>query len=129
MSDTFRNRLCKAMSIRNVKAIDLVRKTGLSKPQLSQYINGICEAKQAALYKLAVALDVSEAWLMGYDVDMQRVTTAQESNTIEELIKLHYGKDALYLLQLISSLNDQGIKKVVDTAADLNEIPKYLKPP
>ena len=80
MPDTFQNRLLQAMQIRNTKAVDLAKRTGLSKAQISQYTNGIYEAKQTALYKLAVALDVSEAWLMGYDVEMGRLESTGSTN-------------------------------------------------
>lgn len=68
--DTFKNRLIKAMEVRGIKPVDLANLTGLSKASISQYINGVYEAKQKALYSLAKALGVSEAWLMGYDVSM-----------------------------------------------------------
>lgn len=78
--DTFANRLKKAMSIRNIKAIELSEKTGISKSSLSEYINGKYEAKQDGVYLLAKALDVSEPWLMGLDVPMERVNRNDTSN-------------------------------------------------
>ena len=39
---------------------------------LSQYVSGKVEPKQNKLYILAKALNVSEAWLMGLDVDPDR---------------------------------------------------------
>lgn len=78
--DTFANRLKKAMSIRNIKAIELSEKTGISKSSLSEYINGKYEAKQDGVYLLAKALDVSEPWLMGLDVPMERINRNDTSN-------------------------------------------------
>ena len=72
MSEKFQKRLIQAMNLRKIKAAELARRAGLSKARISQYTNGIYEAKQDALYKLALALDVDEAWLMGYDVDIKR---------------------------------------------------------
>lgn len=69
---TFKERLNEAMSARSLRAVDLAEKTGLSKSSLSHYINGRYEAKQEALHLIAVALNVSEAWLMGLDVPMSR---------------------------------------------------------
>lgn len=69
---TFRERLIEAMNIRGVRAVDVTKNTGLSSSLMSQYVNGLCEAKQTPLYKLAVYLNVSEPWLMGYDVPMER---------------------------------------------------------
>lgn len=72
MEENFCIRLQKAMNIRNIKAIELSEKTGIPKSSLSEYIKGKYEAKQKGIYKLAKALDVSEGWLMGLDVPMQR---------------------------------------------------------
>lgn len=72
MGSSFRDRLLETMKIRNIKAAELAVKSGLSKQQISQYTNGRYVAKHTALYKLAGALNVSEAWLMGYDVPMER---------------------------------------------------------
>lgn len=70
--DTFSNRLNTAMRIRNIKATELSEKTGIAKSSLSEYINGKYEAKQDGVYLLAKALNVTEAWLMGLDVSMER---------------------------------------------------------
>ena len=70
--DTFSNRLKKALSIKNMKQIELSEKSGIGKSAISQYLSGSFEAKQNALYLLAQALNVSEAWLMGYDVPMEK---------------------------------------------------------
>lgn len=78
--DTFANRLNTAMRIRNIKATELSEKTGISKSSLSEYINGKYEAKQDGVYLLAKALDVSEAWLMGLDVPMERTAFRYASN-------------------------------------------------
>ena len=73
MKESFASRLRKAMEIRDMKQADLVEKTGLAKSAISQYYSGIYEPKQKALYKIAKALDVNEAWLMGYDVPMEEI--------------------------------------------------------
>ena len=129
MSDTFKSRLIQAMELRQIKAAELAKRTGLSKAQISQYTNGIYEAKQAALYKLAVALDVSEAWLMGYDVPMERLISQKsaEQTTLIELMQLHFGSDAVELVSAFSQLNDKGKEKALDTISDLLQIPKYKK--
>ena len=69
---TFHMRLVEGMNMRDMKQVDLVRATGLSKQKISQYVSGQFEAKQDGVYILAKALDVSEAWLMGFDVPMDK---------------------------------------------------------
>ena len=70
--DTFTNRLNKAISLRNIKPIELSEKTGIDKSKISSYMSGRYKAKQDGVYLLAHALNVSEVWLMGYDVPMER---------------------------------------------------------
>lgn len=72
LEDTFANRLKKALDYNNMRPIDLANKTKISKAQICNYLKGTYKAKQDKLYIIAKALDVSEAWLMGYDVVMDR---------------------------------------------------------
>jgi len=44
----------------------------LNRNDLSQYVNGKVEPKQTKLSILGLALNVNEAWLMGYDVPIYR---------------------------------------------------------
>lgn len=70
--DTFQNRLKTAMSLRNIKQVDLVEKTNLDKTLINKYLSGVTNARQKKLTILADALNVNEVWLMGYDVSMER---------------------------------------------------------
>ena len=82
MKEAFASRMRKAMNIRNIKQVDLVEKTGLGKSAISQYYSGKYEPKQKGIYLIAKALDVNEAWLMGHDVPMERVTTKYPDNIL-----------------------------------------------
>lgn len=77
MRTTTSIRLKSLMDERGLKQVDILRlsepfqkKLGIkiSKSHLSQYVNGKSSPDQHKLYLLAQTLDVSEAWLMGYDV-------------------------------------------------------------
>ena len=72
MNNIFTERLQKAMDIRGIKQVELVEKTGISKSAISQYLSGAFVPKQKNTYKLADALNVDPAWLMGKDVDMEK---------------------------------------------------------
>ena len=65
-------RIATALAIRNMKQSELCDRTKIPKSAISQYISGAFEPKQDRIYLIARALDVSEAWLMGYDVPMER---------------------------------------------------------
>ena len=62
---------------------DLARETGISKATLSRYLSGQFEPKQIAVNKLAIALNVSEMWLWGCDVPMEKQKTAPEDGLSE----------------------------------------------
>lgn len=66
------NRLRTAMAHTGKTQADLVRDTGISKGTLSRYLSGKFEPKQIAINKLAIALNVSEMWLWGCEVPMER---------------------------------------------------------
>lgn len=69
---TFAQRLREGLDLRGMKQIELATRSGISKYSISHYLKGDWEGKQDAVYELARALNVSEAWLMGYDVPAER---------------------------------------------------------
>lgn len=77
---TFADRLNQAMQVRCMKAADLSTASGVDKGLLSHYIRGRYMAKQDKVYALAKALDVSESWLMGKDVPMDRMESPIPTN-------------------------------------------------
>lgn len=129
MVETFQSRLNQALTLRNMKPVELSQVTGLSKARISQYTNGVYEAKQKALYLIARALNVSEAWLMGYDVQMERLICEKNATEVQllELIQVTYGKKAVELLEQFVELNELGKDKAIDTLIDLCMIEKYTE--
>ena len=81
---TFSERLNLIISEREIRQKDLCQQTGIGKSAMSQYLSGAFEPKQQNLYLLASALNVSEAWLMGYDVprEITSVKSSLESHEI-----------------------------------------------
>ena len=69
-------RLKNALEIRDISQSELSRKTGIGKSSISTYLTGEYEPKQKNIYKMALALNVNEAWLMGAEVPMERQDTA-----------------------------------------------------
>lgn len=88
---TIAERIKKALEIRQLKQADLVEKTKIGKSSISTYISGAYEPKQKNIYLIAKALDVSEAWLMGLDVPMERRSApSTEQAFMEYLYSLGY---------------------------------------
>ena len=65
-------RISEALKCRNMKQADLCKLAKVPKSSLSLYLSGAYEPKQDRIYDMARVLNVSEAWLMGYDVPMER---------------------------------------------------------
>ena len=65
-------RISEALLIRGMRQSELCKRANVPKSSLSLYLSGAYEPKQDRIYSLAKALDVSEAWLMGYDVPMEK---------------------------------------------------------
>ena len=86
--DTCSQRISKALSIRNMKQTELCRITDIPKSSLSLYLSGAYEPKQDRIHLISKALNVSEAWLMGYDVPMERTDSQKKNDQLVELITL-----------------------------------------
>ena len=78
---TTADRLREIMTEQNLKQADIIERakpfselyeTKLTRPDLSQYCKGSVTPSQDKIFLLAAALNVNEAWLMGYDVPRQR---------------------------------------------------------
>jgi transcriptional regulator with XRE-family HTH domain len=77
-------RIAKALDIKGMKQSELCRLAKVPKSSLSLYLSGAYEPKQNRLYDIAKALNVSEAWLMGYDVQMERQKALPNEKTLTE---------------------------------------------
>lgn len=84
---TISERLQIAMDKRKIKQIDLARVADVNQGALSRYLKGSYEPKSATIYKLALALDVSDMWLEGYDVPMARSQKQKEIDFKNNLYK------------------------------------------
>ena len=102
------------MQIRNMTQADLVKATGLSKPRISQYVNGTYEAKQQALYALAEALNVNISWLMGNDVPMEI-----------DYEKLHQEVNAFELIRSYLELDQIDREKFMEAISMYSQLDVY----
>lgn len=91
------DRIRQLMEEKNWKQVDIFNnskpfqeKLGvkLGKSAISQYVNGVQAPDQRRLALLALTFNVSEAWLMGYDVPREREATAETGYSETDLRKL-----------------------------------------
>lgn len=95
MKTTTSSRLKEIMSERNLRQVDILEMVApyskkmdirLAKNDLSQYVSGKVEPSQEKLTLLSLALNVSEPWLMGYDVPKQEITSNSNSGISVPLV-------------------------------------------
>lgn len=73
-----KDRLIEAMNLRNMTASDLAKKSGLNKSSISRYLTGENVPRSIAIGKMSSALNVSPAWVLGYDVPMESSIDQEE---------------------------------------------------
>ncbi len=113
MRESFSSRLKKAMSEKKMKQIDIINKSKLlsdngakiTKTDLSQYVNGKTTPGQKKLYILSKTLDVSEAWLLGYDV-------SSEHPSDEERRQLSHNKQII-AAHISDDVTDEEMKHII----------------
>lgn len=134
MKSSFSARLQEAMDIRGMKQVDLTEKTKISKGTISQYLSGRFAAKQRNTYLVAEALNVNEAWLMGYDVPMERNSTTLHFEEIgaSDSYKVHgepSNEEKDYIVKLMENTESdsslgQAIQGLIETHGKLSELDK-----
>lgn len=117
---TCKERLLQAMALRGMNQADLSRVSGLSTASINQYVKGVYIPKQKALYKLAVALDVSIPWLMGHDVPMETDSTNQSA-----ISDINFQTE--HILKNLAQLNAAGQQQLLDYSDFLVASGKYEK--
>ena len=101
-------RLTEAMEIRGFRAVDLIERTGIPKVTLSYYMSGKTEPKNDRVYILAKALDVSEAWLLGFDVPMYRTDEQKKNDHLAEMVVKMRENEKFYELAVkLSAMDDE----------------------
>ena len=120
---TFSERLKESLKLKNIKAIELAQLSGISRGAISSYLSGRWKAKQDNIYLLAKALNVNEAWLMGYDVPMESVRplnnisppASHHGCLSEPLIKYNLLSDKQKeVLDLIQDFSEEQLSKLVE---------------
>lgn len=103
-------RLQDALDRKGMTAAELAKKSGVSKSSISQYINGTHAPSNISSAKMAEVLGVNALWLMGFELPEPDV--------------MAFGQ---LLVEAHETLNDEGLKKLADYAADLMASKRYEK--
>lgn len=115
-----KNRIREALSIKNMRQVDLVEKTGLDKGAINHYVNNKYQPKQQALLSIAKALDVNEMWLAGYNVPMDRNVVDKNSSEVAALFDRMLRDKELYQLAVkLTKLNDSQLTIITKMVNEL----------
>ena len=116
-TSTTAERLKEALKQSNMKQVELSRRTNIDKGTISNYLSGRYEPKANSISKLAKVLNVTEMWLWGYDVPMQRTDIEKKNDQLVELVTLlRTDAEFLELAQNLSQLSAeqrQSIKPIL----------------
>jgi transcriptional regulator with XRE-family HTH domain len=116
------DRLQEAIDSAGMRPIDLCEKTGVPKSMLSYYLNGKTKPKADRLHIMAQALDVSEAWLLGYDVPKNRTADQKKNDQLAKLIvKMRSDSDFYNTVLALSELNEKQYRGVQQLIAAFDE--------
>ena len=55
------------------KTAELARRVNIGRNSICDYLKGKYEAKQDKLHSLVKALNVDEGWLMGYNINQEKI--------------------------------------------------------
>lgn len=125
---TTAERLKQIMQERNMKQVDILelvlpvcKKYGLkmNKSDISQYVSGKVEPNQRKLVALAEALNVSETWLMGYEINEKELIDEEEKG--KSLAKLIANENMLDAVVKLSKLQPGDKEMVVNLINSLYE--------
>lgn len=112
-----KDRLREALDARQMRAVDLTEKANVPKSAVSFYLAGKSKPKADRLYNIAKALDVNEAWLLGYDVPMVRTDEQKKNDQLAKLVvKMRTDADFYSTVAALAELNEKqyrGVKQLI----------------
>lgn len=121
--DELKNRLKIAINCAGIKPIELSEKTGIPKSSISQYMSGYAKPNLERKYLIAKALNVSESWLMGFDVPMER---DYNKKLFDDVTNENNGSIADFIVRLRNDKDFRNFINVLIACGELSTIKKDL---
>ena len=108
-------RLNTALELNNKKPIDLCNALNLPKSAVSQYLSGKSKKMDAVrLYEIANFLKVDEAWLIGYNVPMKKMSLKEQAKLDSELLKDSQLKYTVRKYLALPEEKRNAVKQIID---------------
>lgn len=115
------DRLRQIMEERNLRQVDILNlvlpicakyDVKMNKSDISQYVSGKVEPSQEKLVVLGMALNVTESWLMGFDVSSERKDTQ---------IQAEKDFDMFYRFSMLNERDKRIISDMIDSMLSIKE--------
>lgn len=115
------DRLKWIMKERNLRQVDILNlvlpicakyDVKMNKSDISQYVSGKVEPSQEKLVVLGMALNVTESWLMGFDVSSERKDTQ---------IQAEKDFDLFYRYSMLNERDKRIVSNMIDSMLSSNE--------
>ena len=117
-----KDRIREAMRAAEKTQADLVRATGLNRGTISRYLSGAVEPRHEATHKLAMALNVSEMWLFGYDIPMERTADQKKNDSLARLVvRLRSDEEFYSTVSALADLSEEQYRGIVQLVAALHK--------
>lgn len=118
-----KNRISEALTIRGMSQMELAEKSGIKKASINHWVKQRYQPKQVSLFKMARVLEVSEMWLAGYDVPMERPAEQVNMDKLAQVIHVVRKDDRLInLITNISKLNSDQLTTIESMVNELIKI-------
>ena len=119
------NRIGEALELRNMKQVELAEKGGFNRGTINNWIKNKYQPKAKALAVLARILDVSELWLAGYDIPMERAPEQKQADALIELFnRLRSDGELKQLVYNIMDLDENNFQMIKSLVSQLVESKK-----
>ncbi len=128
-------RLNYLMTERNLKQKDILNLTQelckkydikFNKSDISQYVSGKTQPNQDKLFILSEALNVNVAWLMGFDVSMEKPNTTNINNTmLNSINNCEYNSSTLEVIKMYEQLDIEDRAEIKGTIKGMLKSEKY----
>ena len=112
----------------SLSATILAEQIGLSKQAISMYLSGARKPKRPTIKVIADALNVNEAWLIGYDVPKENNSASRPAQIFHQ-VENRFGKNCSDALRMYVQLDEIDQGKITERMTVLLEDEKYSSKP
>lgn len=106
-------RLREALDFRGKKAADLSKDLNIPKSAVSQYLSGKSQTMDSErLYSICRYLNVNEAWMLGFDVPMERDFKKNNDIMTDIVVRMRKDYEFFSLIERLYSLEEDQIRGI-----------------